>query len=97
MILLPQGTTDHEVQADTASCSRAGELADTNSVTRLDFMPNSLSQADFAVVQELPEDVRADLFNVLPLHRSRDPTCSTSNVTENKSLKNGATMIQKIQ
>jgi DNA repair protein REV1 len=48
-------------------------------------MPNSLSQADFTVLQELPEDVKADLFNVLPLHRSRDPTCSTSNVTEIKS------------
>lgn len=77
-----KGTTD---QAANASCSRAGELADTNSVTRLDFMPNSLSQADFTVLQELPEDVKADLFNVLPLHRSRDPTCSTSNVTESKS------------
>ena len=64
-------------------------MIDTESVTRLDFMPNSLSQADFAVVQELPEDVKADLFNVLPLHRSIDPTRHTSNVTENKSLKNG--------
>ncbi|XP_051198867.1 DNA repair protein REV1 [Lolium perenne] len=80
-----KGTTDQEVQAASASCSRACELGDTNSVTRLDFMPNSLSQADFTVLQELPEDVKADLFNVLPLHRSRDPTCSTSNVTEIKS------------
>ncbi|KAM0849749.1 hypothetical protein ACQ4PT_053545 [Festuca glaucescens] len=80
-----KGTTDQEAEAASASCSRACELGDTNSVTRLDFMPNSLSQADFTVLQELPEDVKADLFNVLPLHRSRDPTCSTSNVTESKS------------
>ncbi|CAM0909582.1 unnamed protein product [Alopecurus aequalis] len=86
-----KGTTDQEVQAASASCSRAGELADTNSVTQLDFMPNSLSQADFAVLQELPEDVKADLFNALPLHRSRDPTCSTSNVTETKSPNDGGT------
>ena len=45
-------------------------------------MPDSLSQADLTVLQELPEDVKADLFNVLPLHRSDDPTCSTSNVSE---------------
>ncbi|KAM0825990.1 hypothetical protein ACQ4PT_069173 [Festuca glaucescens] len=80
-----KGTTDQEAEAASASCSRACELGDTNSVTRLDFMPNSLSQADFTVLQELPKDVKADLFNVLPLHRSRDPTCSTSNVTESKS------------
>uniref|UniRef100_A0A453SSB8 DNA repair protein REV1 n=1 Tax=Aegilops tauschii subsp. strangulata TaxID=200361 RepID=A0A453SSB8_AEGTS len=86
-----KGASDQEVQTAHASCSRANELIDTESVTRLDFMPNSLSQADFTVLQELPEDVRADLFNVIPLHRPIDPTCCTSNVTENKSLKNGGT------
>ncbi|KAF7097687.1 hypothetical protein CFC21_099478 [Triticum aestivum] len=84
-----KGASDQEVQTAHASCSRANELIDTESVTRLDFMPNSLSQADFTVLQELPEDVKADLFNVLPLHRPMDPTCRTSNITENKSLKNG--------
>ena len=91
LLVLSQGSTDQEVQAANASCSRDGELVDTSSVTRLDFMPNSLSQLDFKVLQELPEDVKADLFNVLPLHRSRDPTCSTSIVTENKSPNDGGT------
>jgi DNA repair protein REV1 len=90
LLLLLQGTADQEVQAASASCSRASEL-DTNSVTRLDFMPNSLSQADFTVLEQLPEDVKADLLNVLPLHRLRDPTCSTSNITENKSPNYGGT------
>ncbi|OEL32909.1 DNA repair protein REV1 [Dichanthelium oligosanthes] len=40
------------------------------------------TKADFTVLQELPEDVKADLFSTLPLHRSGDPTCSTSNVSE---------------
>jgi DNA repair protein REV1 len=48
-------------------------------------MPDSLSQADFTVLQELPEDVKADLFSALPLHRSGDKTCNTSNVSESKS------------
>ncbi|XBI02494.1 hypothetical protein VPH35_131028 [Triticum aestivum] len=86
-----KGASDEEVQTAHALCSRANELIDTESVTRLDFVPNSLSQADFTILQELPEDVKADLFNVLPLHRSIDPTRHTSNVTENKSLKNGGT------
>jgi len=48
-------------------------------------MPDSLSQADLTVLLELPEDVKADLFSALPLHRSGDPACSTSNVSESKS------------
>ncbi|KAK8456031.1 hypothetical protein SEVIR_4G264900v4 [Setaria viridis] len=71
--------------ANDASCSRACELVEkTKCVTQLDLMPDSLSQADFAVLQELPEDVKADLFSALPLHRPGDPTCSTSNVSESK-------------
>uniref|UniRef100_A0A0A9EST8 DNA repair protein REV1 n=1 Tax=Arundo donax TaxID=35708 RepID=A0A0A9EST8_ARUDO len=77
-----------EVQAaKDASCSRGSELVvkTTKSITQLDLMPDSLSQADFTVLQELPEDVKADLFNALPLHRSGDPTCSTSNISQTKS------------
>ncbi|KAF8687427.1 hypothetical protein HU200_043119 [Digitaria exilis] len=73
--------------ANDASCSRACELVEktTKCVTQLDLMPGSLSQADFTVLQELPEDVKADLFSALPLHRSEDPKCSTSKVSEMKS------------
>ncbi|XP_066373951.1 uncharacterized protein [Miscanthus floridulus] len=73
--------------ANNASCSRASALVEktTKSVTQLDLMPDSLSQADLTVLQELPEDVKADLFSALPLHRSGDPACSTSNVSESKS------------
>jgi DNA repair protein REV1 len=83
--------------ANDASCSRSGELVlkTAKSVTQLDLMPDSLSQADIAVLQELPEDVKADLFNVLPLHRPGDPTCSTSNVSEKKSRNDGGDDVQK--
>ncbi|KAL6873814.1 hypothetical protein ACP4OV_013896 [Aristida adscensionis] len=82
-----------EVHAANASCSRAIESVDykTESDTKLGLMPDSLSQADVTVLQELPEDVRADLFNVLPLHRAGDPTCSTSNMCENKNCNDDAT------
>ncbi|CAN6173374.1 unnamed protein product [Urochloa humidicola] len=75
-----------EAKADNdASCTTARELVEkTKCVTQLDWMPDSLSQADFTVLQELPEDVKADLVSALPLHRSGDPTCSTSNVSESK-------------
>ncbi|XP_008644986.1 DNA repair protein REV1 isoform X2 [Zea mays] len=73
--------------ANNASCSRVSASIEktTKSVTQLDLMPDSLSQADLTVLQELPEDVKADLFSALPLHRSGDPACSTSNVSESKS------------
>ncbi|KAG8095099.1 hypothetical protein GUJ93_ZPchr0012g20479 [Zizania palustris] len=74
-----------EVKTVNASCSKTSKSIDIpTSVMQHDFMPNSLSQADLTVLQELPEDVKADLFNVLPLHRSGDPTCSNSNISENK-------------
>uniref|UniRef100_A0A0E0LEY1 DNA repair protein REV1 n=1 Tax=Oryza punctata TaxID=4537 RepID=A0A0E0LEY1_ORYPU len=93
----PSGEQLSEVIQANASCSRARELVDipTKSVTQHDFMPNSLSQADFTVLQKLPEDVKADLFNVLPLHRSGDPTCSTSDVSENKFPHDGRSDDQK--
>ncbi|GJN23675.1 hypothetical protein PR202_gb11341 [Eleusine coracana subsp. coracana] len=80
-----------EVQAaNDASCSRFSELVlkTAKSGTQLDLMPDSLSQADLTVLQELPEDVQADLFNVLPLHRPGDPTNSASNVSEKKVSNN---------
>ncbi|GJM96264.1 hypothetical protein PR202_ga13084 [Eleusine coracana subsp. coracana] len=80
-----------EVQAaNDASCSRSSELVlkTAKSGTQLDLMPDSLSQADLTVLQELPEDVQADLFNVLPLHRPGDPTNSASNVSEKKASNN---------
>lgn len=92
----PQGKSDKQPSevkaANDASCSRAYELVEqrTKCVAQLDLMPDSLSQADFTVLQELPEDVKADLFRALPLHRPEDPTCSTSNVSEIKSPNVGA-------
>ncbi|KAF2928215.1 hypothetical protein DAI22_06g261900 [Oryza sativa Japonica Group] len=87
----PSGEQLSELKQANAPRSIASELVDipTKSVIQHDFMPNSLSQADVTVLQELPEDVKADLFNALPLHRSGDPTCSTSHVSENKFPQDG--------
>ncbi|XP_022735797.1 DNA repair protein REV1 isoform X3 [Durio zibethinus] len=37
-----------------------------------DLMPSSLSQVDTSVLQQLPEELRADLFEVLPAHRMQE-------------------------
>ncbi|KAH9605492.1 hypothetical protein KSS87_011868 [Heliosperma pusillum] len=45
-----------------------------------DVMPSSLSQVDISVLQQLPEDLRADIVGALPLHRISN--CSTEhNIT----------------
>lgn len=37
-----------------------------------DLMPSSLSQVDTSVLQQLPEELRADLFESLPAHRRQE-------------------------
>ncbi|XVE93451.1 hypothetical protein REPUB_Repub01dG0193800 [Reevesia pubescens] len=37
-----------------------------------DLMPSSLSQIDSSVLQQLPEELRADLFELLPAHRIQE-------------------------
>ncbi|OMO73962.1 DNA-repair protein, UmuC-like protein, partial [Corchorus capsularis] len=37
-----------------------------------DLMPSSLSQVDTSVLQQLPEELRADIFELLPAHRRQE-------------------------
>lgn len=37
-----------------------------------DLMPSSLSQVDASVLQQLPEELRADIFESLPAHRRQE-------------------------
>lgn len=36
----------------------------------IDLMPNSLTQADASVLEQLPEDLKADIIESLPAHRA---------------------------
>lgn len=49
-----------------------------------DVMPVSLSQADFTVLQQLPEDLKLDIFELLPAHRVENRSSSISIGTINK-------------
>ncbi|XP_068656705.1 DNA repair protein REV1 isoform X2 [Aristolochia californica] len=44
----------------------------TSVSNRVDFMPSSLSQVDDSVLQQLPQEVKADILETLPLHRVRE-------------------------
>ncbi|XVE49265.1 hypothetical protein DITRI_Ditri01bG0069000 [Diplodiscus trichospermus] len=46
------------------------------------IMPSSLSQVDTSVLQQLPEELRADIFEMLPAHR-RQEICALGPNTDN--------------
>lgn len=39
---------------------------------KVDMMPSSLSQVDISVLQQLPEELRVDILELLPAHRKAD-------------------------
>uniref|UniRef100_A0A1J3FCZ0 DNA repair protein REV1 n=1 Tax=Noccaea caerulescens TaxID=107243 RepID=A0A1J3FCZ0_NOCCA len=45
-----------------------------------DWMPSSLSQVDVSVLQELPEELRADVLGAFPVHRRRQQSSSDAPV-----------------
>ncbi|URE45778.1 impB/mucB/samB family C-terminal domain [Musa troglodytarum] len=51
------------------SWSRLNELHITSTMGPQQLMPASLSQADASVLEQLPEDVKADICGFLPVHR----------------------------
>ncbi|CAL9178132.1 unnamed protein product [Musa hybrid cultivar] len=51
------------------SFSRLNELHITSTMGPQQLMPASLSQADASVLEQLPEDVKADICGFLPVHR----------------------------
>lgn len=61
--------TPCKVQLAYASSSRSVDLQ-MRTTNLVDLMPNSLSQADASVLEQLPEDVKADIFKSLPAHRT---------------------------
>ncbi|KAF2294603.1 hypothetical protein GH714_013322 [Hevea brasiliensis] len=61
------------------------EAFQTAGLVNIDLMPSSLSQVDTSVLQQLPEELRADILELLPAHRRREviSTSSFVPVTEN--------------
>lgn len=62
-----------QVEAPYAFCSRSNELGSNlpRSYENMDLMPGSWSQADISILQQLPEDVRTDSYELTPPHRAR--------------------------
>lgn len=59
------------------------------------MMPSSLSQVDFSILENLPDDVRADVLKTLPLHRveNQPPESSKSSLLSG-SYSNWCEMLQ---
>ncbi|XP_058070060.1 DNA repair protein REV1 isoform X4 [Magnolia sinica] len=59
------------IQPASTSCSSYLHFT-TKGAEQVDLMPTSLSQVDISVLQELPEELKADIIEVLPAHRTLD-------------------------
>ncbi|XP_019055686.1 PREDICTED: DNA repair protein REV1 isoform X3 [Nelumbo nucifera] len=73
-LLLPFSDVEkprQEMQSLPATTPGSSNLQLTNSCEdRIDFMPASLSQVDISVLQQLPEEIKVDILEVLPAHRT---------------------------
>ncbi|XP_074275494.1 DNA repair protein REV1 [Silene latifolia] len=69
-----------ETEAVSASGAETFILNPVLDSVNVDVMPSSLSQVDITILQQLPEDLRADIVGALPAHRMSN--CSTEhNIT----------------
>ncbi|XP_057247657.1 DNA repair protein REV1 isoform X3 [Beta vulgaris subsp. vulgaris] len=67
------GSTNQEMEALPAFGAATAIIP--NSVVEsasVDLMPSSLSQVDMSILQQLPEELRADVVGALPAHRRSD-------------------------
>ncbi|XP_074591636.1 uncharacterized protein LOC141847481 [Curcuma longa] len=62
-----------QIQAGTTSYSRPDDLHPTNADNWSDMIPQSLSQLDYSVLDQLPKELKADIVASLPPHRA--PSC----------------------
>lgn len=60
-------------QGEPASEGPSNSVFFTSVPNKIDLMPSSLSQVDISVLQQLPEELRVDILEVLPEHRR--PEC----------------------
>ncbi|KAE8698588.1 DNA repair protein REV1 [Hibiscus syriacus] len=62
-----------ELQTVPDSGARSNSVAiSTAGLENNDLVPSSLSQLDTSVLQQLPEELRADIFEALPAHRIQE-------------------------
>ncbi|KAG9129810.1 hypothetical protein Leryth_016033 [Lithospermum erythrorhizon] len=70
------GPVSDEGMSKTSPCA-------VNGITS--FMPSSLSQVDTSVLQQLPEDLRTDILDLLPAHRIPEAEVDVPLNVENKT------------
>ncbi|KAJ4716214.1 DNA repair protein REV1 [Melia azedarach] len=68
-------------KAQAVFVSRAGfhnGAKPTSGPNEIDLMPSSLTQVDTSVLQQLPEELRADILEMLPAHRKQESSTNAA-------------------
>lgn len=68
-------------------------------LNNVELMPSSLSQIDFSVLQQLPEEIRADVLGQIPAHRqvySNSASVASENQIESTGIKIDEKLIPSI-
>ncbi|XP_077211592.1 DNA-directed DNA polymerase isoform X2 [Tasmannia lanceolata] len=71
-------STGPKIPNASVSCSGSSDLHNTTMYSdQVDLMPASLSQIDISVLQELPDELKADILELLPAHRTSEHSGDT--------------------
>ncbi|GAB4852861.1 hypothetical protein Ancab_017058 [Ancistrocladus abbreviatus] len=75
LLLYAGCSIDNEIQVVAAVVGSATLVASAAGLDESGVMPSSLSQVDMSALQELPEELRADIVGLLPAHTR--PSCQS--------------------
>ncbi|GAB4852860.1 hypothetical protein Ancab_017057 [Ancistrocladus abbreviatus] len=77
-------STDNEIQVVAPVAGSATLVASAVGMDESGVMPSSPSQVDMSVLQELPEELRADILGLLPAHTR--PSCRSDSPKTHQSF-----------
>ncbi|KAL5857814.1 hypothetical protein ACOSQ3_005272 [Xanthoceras sorbifolium] len=85
-----QHTIEEMKPEDVSRAEFYTEAIPTFGLNKTDLMPSSLSQIDISVLQQLPDELRAGILELLPAHRrfySNGASVTTENLHESVDIK----------
>ncbi|KAK1276508.1 DNA repair protein REV1 [Acorus gramineus] len=84
-----KGNSLQVLQTASTSFLRSSDFPVTSmGMVKSDLMPVSLSQVDASILQQLPEELKVDLLDLLPPHRPKDTAAGSSGISVHNGSEN---------